>query len=67
MNLKKIGCGILDLILVAYDSDPWQALVNAVRNRYIGRLSNYSHLKKEVIGCLINACILLHSSQSYDG
>jgi hypothetical protein len=32
MNLKEIGRDVVDLIPLAYDSDPWRALVNAARN-----------------------------------
>jgi hypothetical protein len=32
MNLQKVGCGDLDWIELAEDSDRWRAVVNAVMN-----------------------------------
>ena len=32
MNLQEVGCGILDWIELAQDTDRWRVLVNAVMN-----------------------------------
>ena len=32
MDLQEVGCGGMDWIVLAQDSDRWQALVNVVRN-----------------------------------
>jgi len=32
MNLPKLGCGGMDWIELAQDTDSWQALVNVVMN-----------------------------------
>jgi hypothetical protein len=32
MNLRKVGCGVMDWIELAQDRDRWQALVNVVMN-----------------------------------
>ena len=32
MDLQEVGCGGMDWIVLAQDTDRWQALVNAVMN-----------------------------------
>jgi hypothetical protein len=32
MNIRYIGCGVMDWIDLAYDRDQWRAVVNAVIN-----------------------------------
>jgi hypothetical protein len=35
MNLREVGCGCMDWIELAQDSDRWQALVNVVMNLWV--------------------------------
>ena len=35
MNLKEVGCGVMDWIDLAENRDRWRALVNAVMNHRV--------------------------------
>jgi hypothetical protein len=35
MDLQKVGCGRMDWIWLAEDSDRWRAVVNAVMNLWV--------------------------------
>jgi len=42
LDLREVGCGDTDWIVLAPDRDRWRALVNAVRNLWVPKMQGIS-------------------------